>query len=188
MSGTAEVHPDAILTPGKLELLAAWLPRQSWFAGDAADLKKVARFRFVDPDNEVGLETLLVSSGGVTYQVPLSYRAEPLDDAEDYLIGTMDHSVLGKRWVYDATGDPVYVDELIRVIREGDHQAALSTGAETMKVEGSGAVLIANSSGTTRLARVLDEQHKLPRNVVGNLTGFWVEDGNERTAVLATLH
>ena len=37
MSGTAEVH-QSTLTPTKLELLAAWLPTQPWFDGDAADL------------------------------------------------------------------------------------------------------------------------------------------------------
>lgn len=62
MSGTAEINPDATLVPTKLELLAAWLPGQAWFAGDAADLKRVASYRFADPDGEVGIETLLVAS------------------------------------------------------------------------------------------------------------------------------
>ena len=78
MSGTAEIH-DAILTPTKLELLAAWLPAQPWFEGKADDLTKVASFRFVDPEGEVGIETILVASAGVTYQVPVTYRGEPLD-------------------------------------------------------------------------------------------------------------
>lgn len=188
MSGTAEVHPDATLTPGKLEIIAQWLPTQPWFTGDPSDLDRVARFRFVDPDGEVGMETLLVASGGVTYQVPLTYRAEPLVDAAEYLVGTMEHSTLGKRWVYDATGDPVYLDELIRVIRDADNEAQLSSGEQTMTVEGSGAQLVANSSGTARLARVLDAEHRLPSRVVGNLTGTWTQDGQQRTAVLATLH
>jgi len=39
-----------------------------------------------------------------------------------------------------------------------------------------------------RLARVLDDDHKLPGRVVGNLTGTWTDGDTERTAVLATLH
>lgn len=50
----------------------------------------------------MGIDTLLVRSKGVTYQVPLTYRAEPLDEASDSLLGTIDHSVLGTRYVYDA--------------------------------------------------------------------------------------
>ena len=41
-SGTAEIHSDATLIPSKLELLAAWLPKQAWFAGDAGVLTRVA--------------------------------------------------------------------------------------------------------------------------------------------------
>ena len=117
MSGTAKIE-DATLTPGKLDLLRDWLAGQDWFAGDPAELEKVGSFRFVDPDGEVGIETLLVRSGGVTYQVPLTYRGAALDEADRSLIGTLEHSVLGTRWVYDAVGDPVYVVELLRVINQ----------------------------------------------------------------------
>jgi hypothetical protein len=188
MSGTAEIHTDATLTPSKLELLSAWMPTQPWFTGDAADIARVGSFRFVDPHGEVGIETILVASVGVTYQVPLTYRSEALPEAEDYFVGTMDHSVLGPRWVYDATGDPAYVDEIVRVIREGDTQAALSSGFEPdVKVEGSGVIMVANSSGTVKLSRVLDQGLTVKR-AVGFLEGTWTQDGAERTAILATLH
>ena len=36
MSGAAELHVGATLTPSKLELLAQWLPAQQWFHGDPA--------------------------------------------------------------------------------------------------------------------------------------------------------
>jgi len=35
--------------------------------------------------------------------VPLTYRGAPLDGAEDALVGTTEHGVLGRRWVYDGT-------------------------------------------------------------------------------------
>ena len=33
MSGTAEIY-DAVLDPGKLDLLGAWVRHQEWFDGD----------------------------------------------------------------------------------------------------------------------------------------------------------
>ncbi len=61
----------------------------------------------------MGVETLLVRVGeGPVLQVPLTYRGAPLPGGESALVGTMEHSVLGPRWVYDGTGDPVYVATL----------------------------------------------------------------------------
>ena len=57
------------------------------------------------------------------YQVPLSYRGYELAGASEWLIGTMDHSVLGKRWVYDACADPVYVKALATAIITGQQEA-----------------------------------------------------------------
>lgn len=188
MSGTAEIH-DATLNPTKLELLAGWLPKQEWFFGDADDLTRVASYRFVDPDGEVGIDTLLVRSRGVTYQVPLTYRGEALDEAADSFVGTIEHSVLGTRYVYDAVGDPVYMVELMRVIHEGDTEADLSRGNKTMTVEGSGIVPVSNAAGESmRVVRVLDGQH-IPgaRTPLGTLIGRWTEDGVEQEQVLAVL-
>lgn len=188
MSGTAEIH-EATLTPTKLELLAGWLPAQEWFVGDADDLTRVASYRFVDPDGEVGIETILVRSAGVTYQVPLTYRAEPLDEAADSLIGTMEHSTLGTRYTYDAVGDPVYMVELMRVIHEGDNEADLSRGEKTMTVQGSGIVPVSNAAGESmRIVRVLDGQHVPGTRVpLGTLEGTWKQDGVEQQQVLAVL-
>jgi Maltokinase N-terminal cap domain len=115
----AELHPS------KLELVAGWLPRRRWYAGPAAPrLDRVAAFRFDDPAGEVGIETMLVSPGDETvYQVPLSYRGAPLPDRDAWLIGTCEHSVLGRRWVYDACGDPVYAVALAGAVLGGAGQA-----------------------------------------------------------------
>jgi hypothetical protein len=188
MSGTAELH-EATLTPTKLELLAGWLPSQSWFAGTPDDLTRLASYRFVDPDGEVGIETMLVTSSGVAYQVPMTYRAEPLDEADDSLIGTLEHSVLGMRYVYDAVGDPVYMVELMRVIHEGDTEADLSRGEKSMTVEGSGIVPVSNAAGESmRVVRVLDGQH-VPGNrpPLGTLTGTWTANGTTVEQILAVL-
>lgn len=100
----------AELRPSKLELLAGWLPGRQWFAGEAgAPVSRVAAYRFDDPAGEVGVETLLVRAGdGPVLQVPLTYRGAPLAGADEHLVGVIEHSVLGRRWAYDACGDPVY--------------------------------------------------------------------------------
>ena len=123
MGSMALLH-QAKLVPTKLELLAAWLPSRPWYQTRAGELERVAAFRFDDPAGEVGIDTMLVSAGGgPLYQVPLTYRGAPLDGADDWLIGTMDHSVLGHRWVYDACGDPVYAAALASAIYAGTGQA-----------------------------------------------------------------
>ena len=188
MSGTAEIH-EATMTPTKLELLAGWLPAQEWFVGDSEDLERLASYRFVDPEGDVGIETILVRSVGVTYQVPLTYRDEALEEADDSLIGTLEHSVLGTRYVYDAVGDPVYMVELMRVIHEGDTEADLSRGEKSMTVEGSSIVPVSNAAGESmRVVRVLDGKH-VPgaRTPLGTLTGTWTADGAQVEQVLAVL-
>nr|WP_257910073.1 phosphotransferase [Janibacter limosus] len=52
----------------------------------------------------------------VVYRVPLTYRDAPLEGAEAALVGEMEHSVLGHRWVYDAPHDPVYVTQLLELL------------------------------------------------------------------------
>ncbi|MEO6512471.1 MAG: 1,4-alpha-glucan branching protein [Nocardioides sp.] len=116
---------DATITPGKRDLMAGWLPSRSWFDGDL-DRKPVGSFRFDDPDGEVGIEFFLLGgTDGPALLVPMTYRAAPLDGAEEHLVGTTDHSVLGPRWVYDALADPVGVSALLSAILAGGHEAAL---------------------------------------------------------------
>ena len=122
----AILHGDADITPTKPELLATWLPTQPWFTGDASALQPVGSYRFDDPDGEVGMETHLVRAGeGPLFQVPWTYRGAPLDGADSFLVGTMDHTVLGPRWIYDALGDPVYRAVLTTTILTGGTQAEL---------------------------------------------------------------
>lgn len=111
------------LTPTKMELLAAWLAVQPWYAGteQQAHPAKAGGFRLDDPDGKVGIEFMVVNDGSgddvFAYHVPLSYRGAPLDGADDALIGTTEHGVLGKRWVYDGVHDPVIVGQLLALIQ-----------------------------------------------------------------------
>lgn len=113
---------DARLTPTKDELVLEWIGAQRWYTGTVRPrLRKLDSWRLDDPEGEVGIETIvyLDESGTrpVVYQVPLTYRGAPLAGAEAALIGEMEHSVLGHRWVYDAPHDPVYVAQLLALLR-----------------------------------------------------------------------
>ncbi|MEV4718923.1 hypothetical protein AB0J94_17180 [Micromonospora noduli] len=115
----------ATLHPTKLDLLTAWLPDRQWFAGPTG-VEMVIRgaYRFDDPAGEVGIETMLVGAAdGPVHHVPLTYRAAPLDGADAWLVGITEHSVLGRRWVYDGCVDPVYAAALAHAILTGSGQA-----------------------------------------------------------------
>lgn len=115
----------ATITPTKAELLEAWVPHQAWFAG-SGPLTMLGAYRFDDPDDAVGIETFLLRAGdGPVLQVPLTYRAAPLDGGEAALVTEMEHSVLGRRWVYDALADPVYATTLVTTVLTGGCQADL---------------------------------------------------------------
>ncbi|UKA58385.1 CG0192-related protein [Arthrobacter sp. FW306-2-2C-D06B] len=137
----------ATLSPSKLELIEKFLPVQQWFTKDgSAPPELLGAYRFDDPDGEVGLETHLVSHGGKVYQVALSYRGSELHGGRDSLLGTMEHSVLGTRWVYDACADPVYVAALATAILTGQQEAeefvdvdgAMVPRKSSVNVKGSG--------------------------------------------------
>lgn len=143
---------DAVLRPSKTELISAWAPTQPWFAGDAnTEVARVAAYRFDDPDGEVGIETLLVRAGiGPVLQVALTYRGAPLAGAEAWLIGTMSHSVLGERWIYDAVGDPVYLAAAAAAACSGGRQAEqfLARGDDRVPVDPTAEVVGSGSAGS----------------------------------------
>jgi hypothetical protein len=122
----ATLH-QATLTPSKLELLSSWVPEQPWWPHEracAVDLS--VDYRFDDPEGEVGIQTYLLRTElGALVQVPVTYRDAPLDGAEQYLIGTSMHSVLGERWVYDGCADPVCIRAFATAILTGGSQAVL---------------------------------------------------------------
>lgn len=114
----------ATLSPTKLELLTAWLPGRPWFTGPDGEMRRAGSFRLDDPAGAVGIETMLVHvADGPVHQVPLTYRAAPLAGADEWLLGTTEHSVLGRRWVYDAVCDPVYAATLATAILANTGQA-----------------------------------------------------------------
>lgn len=191
MTRRAEIHTGSTLIPSKRELVIDWLARQEWFSGDPSVIEQVAAFRFVDPDGEVGIETLLFSAGAHVFQIPQTYRGAPIDDDVEGLIGVLEHSALGTRYVYDAMTDPVYLVELERVIRERDTAVETVTAhdgsikAAGMEVWGSGVAEGADPVGELEVVGLItDERYE---DAPGRLLGRLVEGDQEREVVLAVL-
>lgn len=114
---------QATLTPTKLQLVTSQLDQLGW-GGGPVDL--IGGYRFDDPDGQVGVEGLIATRGDDAFHIPLTYRDAPLAGAEPYLIVTLDHSALGKRWVYDAAHDPVAVGCYLRALAGTQEQAVLN--------------------------------------------------------------
>ena len=125
----------ATLSPSKLEIVEPWLPSRPWAAGRTIT-EKVAEYRLDDPEGQVGVETILWRlDDGALVQTPLTYRAEPLAGAEEHLISTTQHSVLGERWVYDGCGDPVWASTLATAILTEGSQSQMFFEEDGGRVE-----------------------------------------------------
>ena len=174
---------DATITPGKVELIETWLPGQPWASG-LPQLDRIGGFRIDDPAGEVGIEGILLASAdrAVVVHVPLTYRGAPLEGAEDALLGTMEHSVLGTRWVYDAAADPVFVAALTDTItagRTGAEEFFEVDGEKVVREPSAHVVGSGGGSGELVVVRVVGE----PVVAEATLIGRW--DGGE--GVLAHL-
>ncbi|WP_202799554.1 1,4-alpha-glucan branching protein [Streptomyces griseoaurantiacus] len=191
------------LTPGKLELLTAWLPSRPWYRGGAGgpELAKAGGFRLDDPEGEVGIEFMAVTDTAgphpVTYLVPLTYRGAPLDGAEHALLTTAEHGVLGRRWIYDGCQDPLLVAELTALFEgrtRAQHQSVSDTPDPDVHVtrtgdgplpadftvtgdEGEETVLTASHGTRLRVRRVLRPAPAGPagqgQDEAGRVAGIW---------------
>lgn len=130
----AEIY-SAQLNPGKLDVVTTWLTAQDFADGldlESAPLEAVSSYRFDDANGKVGLEVHIVASGDQYFQVPLTYREAALEGADEHFIANMDHSVLGRRWVYAGMGDPVFRDRLDAAI------ATAATSAKQYRIDDEG--------------------------------------------------
>jgi len=176
----AVIH-QTTLVPSKLELLAGWLPGQDWYAGQPGGLglAKAGGFRLDDPAGDVGIEFMVVRDDAAravaAYLVPMTYRASPLARAEAALIGTSEHGVLGKRWIYDGTQDPVLLTQLAELIQgRAEAQAQSQSNTPDRTVHAVPAAAAPGQGLSISFARRLSEAADdagLPG--VGEVTGLW---------------
>ncbi|MFH8343485.1 1,4-alpha-glucan branching protein [Streptomyces sp. NPDC018045] len=213
----AVIH-HTTLSPTKLELLARWLPAQPWYTdgGSAPVLTKAGGFRLDDPEGEVGMEFMVATDTAgpapVRYFTPLTYRGAPLEGAGHALIGTMEHGVLGKRWVYDGTHDPVLVAQLFALLTgKAEPQAQSETdtpdptvrphfpetglgavpGPETVVQSADASDILVRSARPLilRVHRVLTAGDEAAGAAPGHLSATWTEPSGERArGVFVTVH
>jgi hypothetical protein len=201
----AVIH-HTTLVPSKLELLADWVPAQPWYRGTGrtAELAKAGGFRLDDPQGEVGMEFMAVTDTSgeqpVVYQVPMTYRGAPLAGAEAALIGTTEHGVLGRRWIYDGAHDPVLVGQLLELLRGRavpQAQSATDTADPTVVGElaaaapdgltgpvrvGSGpdsTEIALRPGGVLRIHRVLRPGEEPLGELLGQVTAGWPDPTGE---------
>ena len=195
-----KIHRGATLTPHFRDFLPEWVSRQPWYQGTGTpQLRPVGYYRFEDQNGEVGIETHLLSDGASLYQLPLTYRGAPAPGQEAALISTTEHSVLGTRWIYDATADPAWVAELLWLVNR-DGVAGLSMKSEVgpMHVHGrrlAEAELTEDDVEFIEVRRIVlagSEAADVGESpVVGQLLGTWHPEGPGGTAasgVLVVLH
>ncbi|MET8981830.1 1,4-alpha-glucan branching protein [Streptomyces sp. NPDC004539] len=207
------------LNPTKPELLTPWLPTRLWYRGGTTGprLAKAGGFRLDDPEGVVGIEFFVATdtpadpASGTphAYLFPLTYRGAPLPDADHALVGTLEHGVLGKRWVYDGVHDPVLtsalaaflaghlrpqaqstndtVDEEITHAYTGE--APVLTGEITVTDTPEGTTLTTPDGPAIHFNRVLtDAPATPPTNALGHVTGAWAApDGTRVRGVFAVI-
>jgi hypothetical protein len=132
----------------------------------------------------------------------MTYRDTPLNGGDEWLVGTAEHSVLGRRWVYDGCADAVYAAALTSAILTSGGQAEeyldvdgqLERREPSMTVTGSGAqdadvptievirhvldddpTVIVTDSAELSVVRRVDDNHALPgaASIRATLTATW---------------
>jgi len=109
--------------PPKSEIIAEWIRTQPWRPTDDVPVELLGGFHLDDPEGEVGMQVFVVQAGDTLLQVPLTYREAALAEPPDAFIATMEHSVLGTRFLHDGLRDERFTMVLAGVTAAGYGQA-----------------------------------------------------------------
>lgn len=175
----AVIYP-ADLSPSKPDVVTKVLDAAGLGEGP---VEVLGGYRFDDPAGEVGIEALIANRGDATYHVPLTYRGAPLAGAEDALICTMEHSVLGRRWIHPAHRDPVAVACFTRALNGEQEQAIMEVHRPDGSVERIDPAVRVRRSGTGGGSLAFTTDAADPVTGAAMLVATW--DGGE--AVVAAL-
>lgn len=111
---TAALPPD----PALPALLAAWLPRQRWFAGDDGSGVTLRRREILFATDEVTAELVVVRDEGAprgpSYLVLLAWRAAAVAEMAPAQLG-----VIGPWWCYDGLHDAAVTAALYEALAAG---------------------------------------------------------------------
>ena len=120
----------------------------------------------------------------------MTYRAEALAAADRALIGTSEHGVLGHRWIYDGTRDPVLVAQLVALLQgtaEPQAQNVSNTpdpAVTVRRVEAASADGARRGQLTVRVNRILRPAG--PAGQPGLAAAWRLPDGTQARGILAT--
>lgn len=132
--------------PTKIDLVTNWLPTQPWAPVGDSRVEVLGSCHFDDPEGDVGMQLFILSVADTVLHVPLTYRAAALGDAEDALLGTIEHSVLGVRYIYDGLRDDTFIRSLVGATLTGQgnalgmlhHEGRWLVSPATLRLHGGG--------------------------------------------------
>ncbi len=108
------------------ELLAAWLPRQRWYAGKGRRLRTVKAERVATvQEGDPRLDVYVVTAHDDRYQVPLSVRGTPSEPLAYAIVGEA-----AGEFLYDGPSDSAVNGAWLRLIAERAHVGGVTFDGE----------------------------------------------------------
>jgi trehalose synthase-fused probable maltokinase len=166
------------------DYLAAWMTRQRWYAGKARTprFERIGGFALDPGSQPVSIRVHFVldhAEHPLLYQVPLTERRAPLEDAERALVATREDQT-GKVWIYDGPHDPAFAGALLRLILdEGQVMAADGSG----RVVAHGRRDLGDDGAVVRSSHVLGGEQSNTSIVYDIVTG----DGEPSSPVICKM-
>ena len=148
-----------------LAFVSPWMTQQRWFANKGAVpvLEQIGTWEMEPNETDVRVITHLLLDHTVgkpaLYQVPLTYRREPLANSSA-LVGDLDGS-----WVYDAPYDPAYTSALLDVITHGVESrgdGVWAIGKRTALHVGAGLVSRVLTGEQSNTSIIFEHEHETP--------------------------